>query len=65
MFFLLHINFEVLKNKIYRVACIESSDKLNKMRNSNQTKIKHKYLLCLDNLTLLRNLLAHSDNELN
>ena len=64
-FFLLHINFEVLKNKIYRVACIESSDKLNKMRNSNQTKIKHKNLLCLDNLTLLRNLLAHSDNELN
>lgn len=64
-FFLLHINFEVLKNKIYRVACIESSDKLNKMRNSNQTKIKHEDLLCLDNLTLMRNLLAHSDNELN
>ena len=64
-FLLEKINLESLENKIYKVGCILSSDKLNKMKKEKNKKITTDELDFLDNLTLLRNMLAHNDGSQN
>ena len=64
--FLCDIKLETLKDKIYKVDRIESSEKLKKMKMKGQKKIDVKDLddFC-DNLTLLRDMLAHDDGNAN
>ena len=64
-FLLEKINLESLENKIYKVGCILSSDKLNKMKKEKNKEITTDELDFLDNLTLLRNMLAHNDGSQN
>lgn len=64
--FLWDIKLEILKDKIYKVDRIESPDKLKKMKMEGDKKIDAKDLddFC-DNLTLLRDMLAHDDGNEN
>ena len=64
--FLCDIKLETLKDKIYKVDRIESPDKLKKMKMEEEKEIDVKDLddFC-DNLTLLRDMLAHDDGNKN
>lgn len=64
--FLWDIKLEILKDKTYKVDRIESPDKLKKMKMKGHKKIDVKDLddFC-DNLTLLRDMLAHDDGNEN
>ena len=64
--FLCDIKLETLKDKIYKVDRIESRDKLKKMKMEENKEIDAKDLddFC-DNLTLLRDMLAHDDGNEN